>query len=90
MGLSPAKDMQTPSPPLLSFDSVFMDDVECAEYNEKRTKFLFQFLFFELSWKIHWKLEWRGHKNDHNAKNKNRKNLKFDFSFDLADSASFM
>ena len=28
--------------------------------------------------------------NEHNSKNKNRKNLKFDFSFDLADCGSFI
>ena len=45
----PAMDMQTPPLPLFSFDPVSMDDAECAEYNEKLNKFLFQFLFFELS-----------------------------------------
>ena len=29
-------------------------------------------------------------KNDYNSKNKNEKNLKFDFSYDSADSGSFM
>ena len=47
MGIFPAKDMQTL--PLLSFDTVFMDDVECVEYNEKRNKFFFQFLFLKLT-----------------------------------------
>ena len=46
-GLFLAMDMQTHPLPLFSFDPVFMDDAECAEYNEKRNKFLFQFLFFE-------------------------------------------
>ena len=33
IGSVPTKDMQTPTPPL-----IFMRDVECAEYNEKRSK----------------------------------------------------
>ena len=37
--------MQTPPLPLLSFDPIFMDDAECAEYNKKRNKFLLEFLF---------------------------------------------
>ena len=55
-----------------------------------RMKKILRFLFSELSWKIHQKLEWWRHKNDHNSKNKIRKNLKFNFSFDPADSGSFM
>ena len=39
MGVFPAKDMETPPLPLLSFDPVFMDDTECAEYNY-REKFI--------------------------------------------------
>ena len=34
------------SPPPLSFDSTFMKDAQCAEWNEKLT---FRSLFFELS-----------------------------------------
>ena len=39
-GFFPTKDVQVfhpppaPLPPHLSFDQVFMDDAECAEYNE--------------------------------------------------------
>ena len=44
----------------------------------------------EFSWKIHRKLRWWHHKNDHNSKNKNLKNLKFDYSFDSADCGSFV
>ena len=56
--------------PSLSFDPVFMDHAECAEYNKKLNTKILWFLFFNLSWKIHWKLEWSRHKNDHNSKNK--------------------
>ena len=41
-GYFPTKDMKTP--PLLSFDPVFMDDAQCAETNEKS---IFRFLFFD-------------------------------------------
>ena len=67
--------------PPFSFSPIIMKDAKCVESNEKS---IFRFLFFEFSWKMHRKL---GYKNDHNAINKN---LKFNVSFDSADSASFM
>ena len=45
MALFPAKDMQTPPFPLLCFDPVFMDDAECAGYNEKYKKKLSDLYF---------------------------------------------
>ena len=44
----------------------------------------------QFSWKIHRKLGWWHYKNDHNSKNKNRRNLKVDYSFDSADCESFL
>ena len=61
-----------------------MKDVQCAESNEKS---IIGFLFFELSPKIHRKL---GYKNNHNTKNKNRKNKKIGLSFDSVHSVPFM
>ena len=62
----------------LSFDPVFMDDAKCAETNEKSS---FQFLFSSYREKFIENWPYFEYKNDHNSKNKNRKNLKFDFSF---------
>ena len=81
--------LRTCRPPPLStqFSPVLMKDAECAKSNKKS---IFLFLFFELSLKF---IENWGdfqYKNDLNSKNKNLKNLKFDFSFDSANSASFM
>ena len=89
MGLFPAKDMQTHPLPLLSFDLVFMDDAECTEYNKKRNKFSSNFFFSSYCEKCIENCSDKD-KNDHNVKNKMRKNEKFDFSFALADSSSFM
>ena len=72
--------MQTP----LSFASIFMKDAQGAESNEKS---IFRFLFFELSWKL---IENWGTKMTITRKIKNGKNLKFEFSFDSAHSASLM
>ena len=47
------------------------------------------FIFWVIA-KFHRKLGWWRNKNDHNWKSKNRKNLKFDFSFDSADCGSFL
>ena len=63
---------------------IYMKDAKCTDTNEKS---IFRFLFFELSWKIHRKL---GYKNVHNSKNKNRENLKFEFSFVSEHSSFFM
>ena len=69
---------------------IYMKDLESAEYKEKRNFRFFRYLFFEFLWKIPRKFGWRRHKNDHNSKNKNRKNRKFGFSFYPTDSRSFM
>ena len=79
-------------PPLLSFDPTFSfdpKDAQCAETNKKH----FSDLIIRVIVKIHRKLtifRIKMTKNDHNSKNKNRTNLKFDVSFDSADSGSFM
>ena len=49
VGPVPTKDVQTPPLPL-SFDPVFMEDVQCAETNGKS---IFQFFYFQSYVKIH-------------------------------------
>ena len=39
-------DKQTPPPSSVSFDPDFMDDAECAEYNENNNKKILRSLFF--------------------------------------------
>ena len=56
----------------------------------KNEIFFFSFFIFRVIVKIHRKLGWWRHKNDHNSKNKNRKNLKYGFSFNSADSGSLI
>ena len=68
-------------PPLLSFDPTVIKDAQCAEMNEK------SIFIFRVVGKIYRKLGIFQYKNDHSSKNKN---LIYDFSFDSADSASFM
>ena len=43
LGYFPTNDMQTPSP--RSFEPIFIDDEDCAEWNEKRNIF-FSYFFF--------------------------------------------
>ena len=50
VGPVPTKDMQTPP---LSFDSIFMEDPQFAETNEKS---IFLFLFFRVIVKIYQKM----------------------------------
>ena len=45
----------------------------------------FSIFIFRIIVKIHQKLGCFEYKNDHNSRKKNRKNLKFDFSFDSPD-----
>ena len=79
----PTKDMQTPlaAPPLLSFDPVLTDDAQCAETNETP-------IFRVIGYKKNWSTKMT--KNNHNLKNINGKNQKFDFSINSIDSTSFM
>ena len=81
--------MQTP-PPLKKdhLKKVVKNGAECSEYNGKNNKKILRYIIFELLWKMHRKLaifRTKIRKNDHNSKNKNRKNLKIGFSFYSAD-----
>ena len=68
----------------------------CSRFDERcamcwiKWKINFMIFIFRIIVKNHRKLAWFEYKNDPNSKNTNRKNLKFDFSFDAAHFASFM
>ena len=60
---------------------VIVNGAHCSESNGKNDKKIRRFLFFELSSKIGVIFSEKWHKNDHNSKNKNWKNLKIGSSF---------
>ena len=84
-GLVPSKDMQTPSPQMWSDFNEW-----CGMcWIERKINFSI-YIFLSYEWKFVENWPYFEYKNDHNSKNKNRKNLIHDFYFDSAHSASFM
>ena len=70
------------------FDFLVQIIEKCPETNETRKKKYP--IFFRVIVKIHGKLtSYFEYKNDHNSKNKNRKNVKIDFSFVSEHSCKF-